>query len=714
MKKVISFISVLAACSAMVFADITAKKLDDGSVEATFFYGNPRASEVLLAGDFTSWQDGALQMEKGDKGFTLVKTFPKGTTVKYKFIVDGSWTTDLKAPDSIDDGFGGKNALAELDSLAGGAGGDAGKKPSIKFQTWSMVGFQSLWKLSVDKDKDNGGLGGSDQESDLDSTGIGAKSWWKFGGNITPHIPIFIELCLFEQDSFNNLYQNGKLRAKDGGKKAGTDIAFDPMYWLGGEQEKWAYLGQFKVGVETNWVNYYTGYRNAKLPLHQNANWTTVDGEWEAGYSGNGGYTQWGTGIGVSETIEQLTGGAISGFEAVIAPNRSADRAGKRYGSYSYLDMTVLDNHYIDFQYNAAYTDNYDTIFDHILENDYIIGYKGKFGDLTVKANGLLNYYGSIDNGEGKKTYYTPASSDVGMVDDDVENKLNDTAANINFAYAHDLFDLTVGFRYRGAQANMMYVEDNNDDDHEHIKDNLGKLNRYRAWFDINTYPTEFLSIGVNPYIEKAFDTDYDKIDDTFFKAHKTFNNKDTTLVYVKPYGEIDLNDILYMDAKLSFYAETKYVTKEEDEFLNGGLKDSKNFILEEAGLRFETKLDGALSPAAIMYGYDANDDQAALHTVIAELGLPLGINAQLGCGIYTADNKVIDQNPFGFFVGMNKQICKSYNTVFYTHFVYNMDPYKEFGDGQDTLNLDEYTLDSDVDYFWSKAAFRAAFKFDF
>ncbi|MBR0496154.1 MAG: hypothetical protein IJJ71_08285, partial [Treponema sp.] len=650
-----------------------------------------------------NWQAGALPMEKGEKGFTVVKKFSAGTTVKYKFIVDGSWTTDLKAPDFIDDGFGGKNSLGDLDALAGGnEDSSAKKKPSIKFQTWSMVGFQSLWDLKVDGTKDDGKF--SEKDAELNSTGVGAKSWFKFGGNITPHVPIFVELCLFENDAFNNIYNRDKLRAKDGMKNAGTDVAFDPMYWLGGEQAKWAYLGQFMIGVEFPWLKYQTGYRNAKLPPHTNVNWVTVDQDWEAGYSGTGGYTQWATGEKVKETLESVTSGAVSGFEAVFAPNRSADRAGNRYGLYTYLDMTLLNNHYVDFQYNGAYGEKYDTIFDTIYESDFMLGYKGVFGDAIVRMNGLINSYGSSDNKDGTKTLFTPAASDVGMVNDDVDNKMDNTAANVNISYSHDFFDATVGFRYRGAQANMMYVEDNNSDDHKHIQDQLGKVNRWRAWFDLNTYPTESLSIGINPYIEKTLNTDYDKV------TNKGFKNKDTTLIYVKPYGEFDFTE----DAALKFYAETKYVTEDEDKFVNGGLKESKNFILEEAGLRYEQKLDSAISSFAVMYGYDANNDIAALHTLIAEMGLPFGINAQFGGGLYTIDNKSAENNPFGFFLGLNKQVNKDYNTILYTHFVYNMDPYKKFGDGQDTLNLDKYTLDSDVDYFWHKAAFRVAFKFDF
>ena len=119
MKKLFAFISVSLIAAAAMFAEVTVKKLDGGKLEVTFFYENPRATEVLLAGDFTSWQAGALPMTKTDKGFTLTKVFDAGTTLKYKFISDGNWTTDLRAPDFVDDGFGGKNGLAELDSLVG-------------------------------------------------------------------------------------------------------------------------------------------------------------------------------------------------------------------------------------------------------------------------------------------------------------------------------------------------------------------------------------------------------------------------------------------------------------------------------------------------------------------------------------------------------------------------------------------------------------------
>ena len=62
MKKFCVFISVLLIFAVHVSADVSVKKLGDGNIEVTFFYGNPRAQEVVIAGDFTDWQNGNLSM----------------------------------------------------------------------------------------------------------------------------------------------------------------------------------------------------------------------------------------------------------------------------------------------------------------------------------------------------------------------------------------------------------------------------------------------------------------------------------------------------------------------------------------------------------------------------------------------------------------------------------------------------------------------------
>ena len=193
MKKLFAFISVFLLLSASIFAEVTAKKNADGSVEVTFFYGNPRASEVLLAGDFTNWQDGALPMEKGDKGFSLTKTFKASDVLTYKFISDGNWTTDLRAPEFVDDGFGGKNSRAEIADLIGGGDDSGAARAKINFVSWTMFGVQGNYKTQGAADKTEKGF-------DLDSVTIGFKSYDKFVGTFLPNAPLYVEIALAETD----------------------------------------------------------------------------------------------------------------------------------------------------------------------------------------------------------------------------------------------------------------------------------------------------------------------------------------------------------------------------------------------------------------------------------------------------------------------------------------------------------------------------------
>ena len=381
MKKIIAFISALLVLTAAAFADVSVKKLADGKIEVTFFYGNPRAQEVVIAGDFTDWQNGALPMTKGDKGWSFVKVVDKGTTMKYKFISDGNWTPDLKAPDTVDDGFGGKNGLVDVDTLVAALGGGdaapAKKGSNLKFNTWSMLGYQTKW-----------GDGTKDNKTEVQSSGVNLKSYLKVSGDALPGVPIYIEVALAEQDGFNNIYNKGSLEASDGLKNLLVDTIFDPMYFYGGQSAEKTYLGHLKLGLDTPYVNYVTGYKYAKLPPHTNVNWNTIDKEWEAGYSSVGGYNQ----FEFAPLFNKLLADTGVTANVVLGPNRAADRAGTQYGFYGYANAkfnTGDFGHYVDFQYNGAYGTTYDKPFDTILEGDYILGYQGNFGPVTVKANGF-------------------------------------------------------------------------------------------------------------------------------------------------------------------------------------------------------------------------------------------------------------------------------------------------------------------------------------
>ena len=702
MKKLFAFISVLAVAMAGLFADVTAKKNADGKIEATFFYGNPRATEVLLAGDFTNWQNGALPMEKTDKGFTLTKVFDAGTTVKYKFIADGNWTTDLKAPDFVDDGFGGKNSVAELDSLAGGADA-ANPKASLKFLTWSMFGAQA--KFLTDDDSVN------ELDAGLESAGLNLKSYVKFSGYALPKVPVYVEVAVAEQDTFENLYKQDELEWEDGLKNL-IDLPFDPLYYLGGQDAAKTYLGHFKFGIESNYVNWTTGYKYAKLPPHNINDWTTVDKEWEAGYSEIGGYNYFELG----SALQQL--GPIS-LKAAIAPNRSADRKGGQYGFFGWFDLSTGPAFTLSFQYNSALGKTFDTIFGHCYEQDFIAGYKGIFGPVTLRANYLANIYGDGDLSRiDGVTYYSkfiPATSDVGEVTSSAENPMGNMAGTMDVTYSNDVLYARVGGRFRGYQAGQMYVEEGADD-HTNISDQLGDLNHLRAWVDVNANIAEGVNIGLNPYVQMVFDkdaTEYKASDKTY--ENSPFKNKDTLKLYAKPYFALDFNDLAYVDAKLDGYAEFAYYTEDEDKVSSAF--GTENYTFEAIGLRYEQNLGSDFLKAyTLQYCFDNTDTDYLFNTLIFTGDLAKDYHLQAGLGLRTLnpDSKKDDpNNPFAFFIGAYKQIPVLAKPTAYLQFMYAMDPYQKFGDGPTAFKFDDYKLDDGVTDYMNNYAVRIGLQWD-
>ncbi len=78
-------------------------------------YRAPLAREVAVAGDFNGWDPQAARMRRGQGGVWSVEIpVSPGRRYQYMFIVDGRWVTDPDAPASVDDGFGGRNAVLDL------------------------------------------------------------------------------------------------------------------------------------------------------------------------------------------------------------------------------------------------------------------------------------------------------------------------------------------------------------------------------------------------------------------------------------------------------------------------------------------------------------------------------------------------------------------------------------------------------------------------
>ncbi len=77
----------------------------------TFRYTAPDAKSVLLAGDFTQWQQQALPMQKGPDGVWAASvSLPPGKHY-YRFIVDSQWCDDPQCGTRVPNPYGGQDMV---------------------------------------------------------------------------------------------------------------------------------------------------------------------------------------------------------------------------------------------------------------------------------------------------------------------------------------------------------------------------------------------------------------------------------------------------------------------------------------------------------------------------------------------------------------------------------------------------------------------------
>jgi 1,4-alpha-glucan branching enzyme len=85
--------------------------------KVTFSYAAPEALSVLLAGDFTGWQQAPLPLKKDKSGvWTRTIALPAGR-YEYRLLVDGQWRDDPQCPHRQPNQFGGQNCVCLVDSL---------------------------------------------------------------------------------------------------------------------------------------------------------------------------------------------------------------------------------------------------------------------------------------------------------------------------------------------------------------------------------------------------------------------------------------------------------------------------------------------------------------------------------------------------------------------------------------------------------------------
>ena len=74
----------------------------------------PGATSVLLAGDFTHWQQEPIPLRQNAGGVWQTKVPLKPGTYHYRFVVDGHWQDDPECILRVPNPFGGENMVREV------------------------------------------------------------------------------------------------------------------------------------------------------------------------------------------------------------------------------------------------------------------------------------------------------------------------------------------------------------------------------------------------------------------------------------------------------------------------------------------------------------------------------------------------------------------------------------------------------------------------
>ena len=398
----------------------------------------------------------------------------------------------------------------------------------------------------------------------------------------------------------------------------------------------------------------------------------------------------------------------------------------------------------VEAQYNAFYADDY--IFYKPFEQDAIIGGKFSLSDigLSFGAQMLMTFYDNIDlvpgyNAEKERVDgfwdvmgFTGYSRSAVVFDDSFDFDKN-TAGEVKVGYKNDIVNVNVDWRYRGWESNMLYVHDHHaDNGKDSQKSQLGTLNSQRVTVDATfTLLDEALSINFAPYFETQFTTDKWEDYAAIYGANGTANSridlhsKDSKKIVGYLQADYDLEDVIGYKSSVSAYGKVKYVTEDEDKFSG---YDS-NFLFSNAGLKFSmSELGDIFKGFDVYYGLNNTHSQFMWNTLVGELKFAQNMKADIAFGLRTnvAEYDGDNNNPFGFGVGFAKQFQSFKKPTVYCQFVYDMDPFKNFGDGQDALNLDGYEIgdksqkqgaDSPaqdaVDVYAGKAAVRVGIRWD-
>lgn len=532
------------------------------------------------------------------------------------------------------------------------------------------------------------------------NSGINARSYLKFDGQALSRMKMYVEIKAFEVNDSNNLYRNpdyhpnNGLTFADGIQHYTTDLFTNPFETIA--QGAKPTLDNLGITFQNSYVETQIGYKWAKIPGNSMGLWTTLDGgNWDAGYDGDGGFVVFKLG----ENLQKV--GDLK-LDVWLSPNRSANRSGQQYGFFG-LAKAEYGDHLFGFQFNSAWGKEWETILDEVLENDFIAAYSGKVSGVKIDANALVNIYGAykrtspLEGGGDIRAFYSPPSSDVGQTNPDAD-VYNNMAAALRLGYTVGDIDLGLGYALRGPQAGMMYVKQW--DDEKHITDSLGMRNNQRIYATASTTPVENLKVWGEVGAGFVFNKDY-----TYY--NNTFTNKDTPTHYadvdninisLKPEVEYNLSSLTGIrDNKFHIYTKLVFNTASDDKFKRGDTESP--LIMESIAFRFSTgRLSSLIQGIEFTGGLDNENSDYLYNSYSLTVKFPQNLGVNTGALIRISQSGVDSpENPFGFFLGMTKELRGFGNPRLWAQFFWNAKPYKDYNDRAE-LNFGDYMIDSPKD----------------
>ncbi|MGD8229419.1 MAG: glycogen-binding domain-containing protein, partial [Desulfobacteraceae bacterium] len=80
-----------------------------------FLFHGPRASRVQIVGNFNNWaQSEDYYMQRREDGTWSKEIILAPGVYQYKFLVDDEWIEDQNNPNVVEDPFGGRNSVIEV------------------------------------------------------------------------------------------------------------------------------------------------------------------------------------------------------------------------------------------------------------------------------------------------------------------------------------------------------------------------------------------------------------------------------------------------------------------------------------------------------------------------------------------------------------------------------------------------------------------------